>query len=264
MAEERLQKILAKAGYGSRRANEELIAAGRVKVNGVVAVLGTKANPVIDNISVDDHLIPKQIEMVYIALNKPRNVLSDNVPGDSRKIARDLVDIDGHLFTIGRLDYESEGLMLMTNDGDLTNLLTHPRYGHEKEYHVLVAKRPDDEQLEIWRRGVVLEDGFKTAPTKVEIIKWHGKGVWLRVILKEGHKRQIREIGKVIALPIVKLIRVRIATINLGSLKSGAWRYLSEEEIESLRPKSLKNNKQTSPVRRKNLDKKKSMNKSLR
>jgi 23S rRNA pseudouridine2605 synthase len=128
--------------------------------------------------------------------------------------------------------------MILTNDGELTNRLTHPRYGHEKEYMVLVAKRPDDEQLEIWRRGVVLEDGFKTAPTKVTIHKWHGKGAWLKVILREGHKRQIREIGRVIGLPIVKLIRVRIATINLGNLKSGEWRHLTPEEIKQLKSPS--------------------------
>ena len=166
MAEERLQKVLAKVGYGSRRANEELISAGRVKVNGEVAYLGMKADPTRDEISVDNVIIPKQEEMIYIALYKPRGILSDNSPNDSRKNVRDLVDLDGHFFTVGRLDLESEGLMILTNDGELTNRLTHPRYGHEKEYLVLVAKRPDEEQLETWRRGVVLEDGFRTAPTK--------------------------------------------------------------------------------------------------
>ncbi|MDO9085877.1 MAG: pseudouridine synthase [Anaerolineaceae bacterium] len=235
MAEDRLQKILAKAGFGSRRANEELISAGRVKVNGKIAFLGMKANPAEDEISVDNKIIPKEEAPVYLALYKPRGVLSDNAPLDTRKNVRDLIDLNGHFFTVGRLDLESEGLMILTNDGELTNRLTHPRYGHEKEYMVLVAKRPDDEQLEIWRRGVVLEDGFKTAPTKVSIHKWHGKGAWLKVILREGHKRQIREIGRVIGLPIVKLIRVRIASINLGSLKSGDWRHLTPEEVKQLK-----------------------------
>jgi 23S rRNA pseudouridine2605 synthase len=235
MAEERLQKILAKAGYGSRRANEELISAGRVKVNGKVAFLGMKADPTQDEISVDNSIIPKEEPSLYIALYKPRGILSDNAPLDNRKNVRDLVDLEGHFFTVGRLDMESEGLMILTNDGELTNRLTHPRYGHEKEYMVLVAKRPDEEQLEIWRRGVVLEDGFRTAPTKVTIHKWHGKGAWLKVILREGHKRQIREIGRVIGLPIVKLIRVRIASINLGNLKSGEWRYLTEDEVKQLK-----------------------------
>jgi len=234
MAEERLQKVLAKVGYGSRRANEELISAGRVKVNGEIAHLGMKADPTKDEISVDNVVIPKQEETIYLALYKPRGILSDNSPTDSRKNVRDMIDLDGHFFTVGRLDLESEGLMILTNDGELTNRLTHPRYGHEKEYLVLVAKRPDEEQLETWRRGVVLEDGFRTAPTKVVIHKWHGKGAWLKVILKEGHKRQIREIGRVIGLPIVKLIRVRISTINLGNLKPGEWRYLTAEEVKQL------------------------------
>ncbi len=239
MAEERLQKILAKAGFGSRRANEDLISAGRVKVNGKVAFLGMKADSAVDEISVDNTKIPKQESAIYIAFNKPRGVLSDNAPLDRRKNIRDLIELEGHIFTVGRLDMESEGLMILTNDGDLTNRLTHPRYGHEKEYIVLVSKRPDEEQLETWRRGVVLEDGYRTAPTKVSIHKWHGKGAWLKVILREGHKRQIREIGRVIGLPIVKLIRVRIASINLGNLKSGEWRHLSVEEVKQLKQSSF-------------------------
>ncbi len=235
MTEERLQKILAKAGYGSRRANEELISAGRVKVNGKVAFLGMKADPSNDDVTVDNVAIPKVERPIYIALYKPRGVLSDNAPFDNRKNVMELIDLEGHFFVVGRLDLESEGLMILTNDGELTNKLTHPRYGHEKEYSVLVSKRPDEEQLDIWRRGVVLEDGFRTSPTKVTIHKWHGKGAWLRVILREGHKRQIREIGKVIGLPIVKLIRIRIASITLGNLKAGEWRHLTSEEIAQLK-----------------------------
>jgi len=235
MVEERLQKILAKSGYGSRRSNEELIIGGRVEVNGVVATLGMKADLNKDEISVDSRLITKPDQIVYIALNKPRGVLSDQAAGDPRKNIRDLIDLPGHLFTVGRLDMDSEGLILLTNDGDLTNKLTHPRYGHEKEYMVLVASRPDDAQLEIWRRGVVLEDGFKTAPAKVSVSRWQGKGAWLNVTMQEGHKRQIREICKAVGLGVVKLIRVRISVINLGNLKSGEWRYLSDEEVKDLK-----------------------------
>jgi len=235
MTEERLQKILAKSGYGSRRSNEELIIAGRVKVNGVVATLGMKADVNKDEISVDSHVITKPEQIIYIALNKPRGVLSDQASGDPRRNIRDLIDIPGHLFTVGRLDMDSEGLLLLTNDGDLTNKLTHPRYGHDKEYMVLVASRPDDDQLDIWRRGVVLEDGFKTAPAKVSVSRWQGKGAWLNVTMQEGHKRQIREICKAVGLGVVKLIRVRISVINLGNLKSGEWRYLSDEEVKSLK-----------------------------
>jgi 23S rRNA pseudouridine2605 synthase len=235
MTEERLQKILARSGYGSRRANEELISAGRVKVNGQIAHLGMKADPSKDEIVVDGTTIPKAEPSIYIALYKPRGVLSDQSVGDPRKNVRNLVDIPGHLFTIGRLDLDSEGLMILTNDGDLTNRITHPRYGHEKEYMVLIATRPDEEQLAIWQRGVVLEDGFRTAPTKVTVAKLQGKGAWLKVVMREGHKRQIREIGKVIGLPVVKLIRVRIATVRLNNLKPGDWRYLSPDEIKELK-----------------------------
>ena len=233
--EERLQKILAHAGYGSRRACEELIAAGRVRVNGQVATLGMKADPGRDSIELDGKPVTRGKKLVYIALNKPRGVLSAASSPEGRKTVRDLVDQPGRLYPVGRLDIESEGLILLTNDGDLTNRLTHPRYGHEKEYQVLVARHPDGEQLSAWRRGVVLEDGYKTAPAEVHFLRSHGKGAWLKVIMREGRKRQIRELGTRIGLPVVKIIRTRIHTLKLGSLKSGRWRHLTESEIDDLR-----------------------------
>ena len=233
--EERLQKIMAQAGYGSRRSCEELIEAGRVLVNGKRAELGTKADPAKDSIQIDGRRIEQREELVYIALNKPRGVLSDVDPNDPRPTVRGLVPVEGHLFAIGRLDLNSEGLILMTNDGMLANKLTHPRYGHEKEYKVLVATRPDDEQLQTWRRGVVLEDGYRTAPAQVDVESLAGKGTWLRVVLREGRKRQIREVGRRIGLPVAKILRVRIGTVQLGGLKSGEWRYLTAQEVESLK-----------------------------
>lgn len=234
--EERIQKIMARSGLGSRRDCEELIAAGRVKVNGVRAILGTKADPAVDTIMVDGRDLPKdEPERVYIALNKPRNVLSDSDPDDPRPCVRDLIPVQGHLFTVGRLDFESEGLILMTNDGDLANRLTHPRYGHEKEYKVLLAATPDEEQLETWRRGVVLEDGERTLPADVRIESKLGKGAWVRIIMREGRKRQIREIGKRIGLPVVRILRVRIGTLRLGDLKPREWRNLTLEEVNTLR-----------------------------
>ena len=179
-------------------------------------------------------LFPKEQPPIYIALNKPRGVLSDTDPSDPRQTVFDLVPVNGHLFSVGRLDLDSEGLILLTNDGDLANRLTHPRYGHEKEYRVLVATRPDAEQLATWRRGVVLEDGYKTAPARVEIESQAGKGTWMRVILHEGRKRQIREIGRLIGLPVVKIIRVRIGMLLLGNLKIGEWRYLNSNEVRLL------------------------------
>ncbi|HEY5903876.1 MAG TPA: pseudouridine synthase [Anaerolineales bacterium] len=235
--EERLQKILAQAGYGSRRANEVLIEAGRVRVNGKTAVLGQKADPSRDQITVDGKPVAAAEKLIYIAVHKPRNVLTtvQSEPGDFRPTVRDLVPVEGHLYPVGRLDFDSEGLVLMTNDGDLANRLTHPRYGHQKEYRVLLARRPDESQLATWRRGVVLEDGSKTAPADVRFESTSGKGAWVRVIMGEGRKRQIREIGSLLGLPVVRILRVRIGDLRLGTLKARQWRHLTAEEIAALK-----------------------------
>jgi len=226
---------MAQAGLGSRRACEVLISAGRVTVNGRVAGLGDKGDPQHDRILVDGQPLKLPEAPVYIALNKPRGVLSAVSSPDPRPTVRDLVELPGHLYPVGRLDVESEGLILLTSDGDLANRLTHPRYGHEKEYRVLVARRPDEEQLETWRRGVVLEDGYRTAPVEVRLDGTFGKGAWLRVVMREGRKRQIRETGSQIGLPVVKIIRVRIGSLRLGTLKPREWRRLTEDEVAELK-----------------------------
>jgi 23S rRNA pseudouridine2605 synthase len=245
MPTERLQKILAQAGYGSRRACEDFISTGRVRVNGQIASLGQKADSSFDKITLDGKLIAAAEAKIYIALHKPRNVLAtvEAEKGDGRRTVRDLVDVTGNFYPVGRLDYESEGLVLMTNDGELTNRLTHPRYGHEKEYRVLLARRPDREQLEVWRRGVVLEDGYKTQPVDVRYDESQGKGAWVRVVMKEGRKRQIRETCKQLALPIVRILRVRIGTLRLGGLKPRQWRYLTVEEVSGLKSSETKKNR---------------------
>jgi 23S rRNA pseudouridine2605 synthase len=237
MPEERLQKILAQAGYGSRRACELYITAGRVRVNGQKAQLGQKADPARDKITVDGKPIAAAEQLIYIALNKPRFVLSTVEPerGDDRQTVRDLVDVPEHVHPVGRLDFESEGLVLMTNDGDLTNKLTHPRYGHEKEYKVLLAKRPDEDQLEAWRRGVILEDGYKTTPVQVRFDAAQGKGAWVRVVMGEGRKRQIRETCWQLGLPVVRILRTRIGSLRLDNLKARQWRYLTLKEVEALK-----------------------------
>lgn len=234
---ERLQKILAQAGYGSRRACEDFISAGRVRVNGQIASLGQKADPAMDKITVDGKPIAAAEALTYIALYKPRNILStvEKERDDDRRTVRDLVDVAGHLYPVGRLDFESEGLVLMTNDGDLTNRLTHPRYGHEKEYRVLLARRPDAEQIEAWKRGVILEDGYKTQPVNVRFETAQGKGAWVRVIMGEGRKRQIRETCKQLGLPVVRILRIRIGSLRLGNLKPGEWRYLYRDEVDELK-----------------------------
>lgn len=234
--EERLQKILSRSGFGSRRTCEEMITMGRITVNGTTAELGSKADPKKDVIRVDGSILQyTEPEKVYIMLNKPRFVLSDRDSSDPRRSVFSIVDNSEGLFVVGRLDFESEGLILLTNDGELANKLSHPRYGKEKEYQVLVAKRPDDKQLKAWRHGVVLEDGEKTGPAHVQVSGLSGKGAWLRVVMTEGRKRQIREIGKTIGLPIVRLIRVRIGTLEMGDLKSGEYKELNENQVKSLR-----------------------------
>ncbi len=230
-----MQKILAQAGLGSRRSCEEIIAAGRVRVNGQVALLGTKADPQRDDIIVDGKPIKVDQSMVYIALYKPRGVLSTVTAPDPRSTVRDLVSVPGKLYPVGRLDVDSEGLVLLTNDGELANKITHPRYGHEKEYQVLIARRPDNDQLQTWRRGVVLEDGHRTAPAEVNFVRTHGKGAWLRIVMREGRKRQIREVGGRLGLPVVRIIRTRIGTLLLGNLKPREWRHLTQREINDIK-----------------------------
>jgi len=233
--EERLQKILARAGFGSRRSCEDLISAGRVTINGQVAHLGSKADVQKDQVKLDGNWVRISEPLHYIKLYKPRGVLSTVASPDPRPTVRDLVPIQGTFYPVGRLDVDSEGLILLTNDGELANLLSHPRYGHEKEYRVLVARRPDEEQLIAWRHGVVIEDGYRTTPVRVDVESHSGKGTWLRVIMKEGRKRQIRETCHQIGLPVVSIIRVRIGSLRLGNLKPREWRPLTSAEVKGLK-----------------------------
>ena len=236
--EERLQKILAEAGFGSRRTCETYISAGRVRVNGQTAILGSKADPEKDKITLDGSPIPKPEPKVYVALHKPRGVLSAVEAPDPRPTVRDLIPLPGTLYPVGRLDVDSEGLILLTNDGELANQLSHPKFGHEKEYLVLVAHQPDEKQLAAFRHGIILEDGYRTAPAKVFLESTHGKGAWLNITLREGRKRQIRETCAQVGLPVVRILRVRMGTLRLGNLKPRDWRYLSAAEIKALKDSS--------------------------
>lgn len=235
MTVERVQKILSRCGFGSRRECEKIISSGRVEINYQTAKLGDRADYEHDMIYVDKKPIKKRVQPnFYIAFYKPKFVLSEVKKNDKRKTIADFIDIDAYFYIVGRLDYDSEGLILVTNDGELTNRLTHPRYEHEKEYHVLIAKSPDEKQIDTWRRGVVLENRYQTLPAHVDFIKNEKNGTWLRIILKEGKKRQIRETGKTIGLPVKKIIRKRIGSIRLHNLQPGQWRYLNKKEVDSL------------------------------
>jgi len=237
MTQERIQKILARSGLGSRRACEDFIRTGRVTINGRIATLGEKADPSLDEVQLDGELVKGFDQELYIMLNKPLGVLSSLKGQGGYRTVIDLVSIPQRVFPIGRLDLNSQGLILLTNDGELANRLTHPRYGHEKDYDVLLDRYPDAEQLKLWRRGIILPDGQRALPAIVKIRK-HTDLPWIKVILKQGKKRQIRETAKALGLNVRKLIRVRIGPIRLGNLPSGEWRFLTSQEVRELKQTS--------------------------
>jgi 23S rRNA pseudouridine2605 synthase len=246
MTEERLQKILAHAGVASRRASETLITAGRVSVNGhVVTELGFKVDPVRDKIAVDGQALSKKSEKsVYMMLNKPTGVLSAASDDRGRKTVVDLIDVAARVYPVGRLDFDSVGLVLMTNDGDLAEKLTHPRYHLEKEYLVLVKNHPSTETLVRWRRGGIVIEGQSVGPAVVERVNVEGHNFWLKIILTEGRKRQIRETAQALGHPVLRLERVRIGPLKLGHLKPGQWRHLTPAEVQRLKQMANSNTEQ--------------------
>lgn len=234
---ERLQKVLAHAGVASRRASEALIEQGRVTVNGqVVTQLGLKVDPRRDVIAVDNQPLAKDAEKpVYIILNKPAGVLSAASDDRGRKTVVDLVDVPERVYPVGRLDLYSEGLILLTNDGDLAEKLTHPRYHLEKEYHVLVTGKPSLQTLTRWRQGGIEVAGKPVAEAVVQRLKREKDDTWLKIILTEGRKRQIREVAQTLGHPVKRLERVRLGPLKLGHLKVGRWRYLNPAEQQQLK-----------------------------
>jgi len=227
---ERLQKVLAAAGYGSRRVCEELIADGRVAVNGTVAVLGRRVDPEHDRIEVDGHPAPTRPGLVHYLVNKPRGVISTAKDTHGRPTVVDLVPPEPRVFPVGRLDADTEGLLLLTNDGELAQLLTHPRHGVEKEYLVHVAGgavRPG--ALRRLRDGVELDDGV-TAPAEVSQPE---PGV-LRITIHEGRNRQVRRMCDAVGHPVQRLVRLRIGAVTDRRLKPGAWRPLTSDEVRAL------------------------------
>lgn len=238
---ERLQKILAQAGLGSRRACEDLIRAGRVTINGQIAELGTRANPGEAEILIDGKPLPETPQPIYILLHKPVGVLSSLRSQGGKPTVRNLVDLPHRLYPVGRLDAGSEGLILLTNDGDLTYQLTHPSYEHEKEYRVLLNRFPAAAELDRWRQGVRLSDGSKTHPAEVWVERPGSQEPWIRVILRQGMKRQIRRTVMELGLDTRRLVRIRFATLELGSLPSGQWRNLTRSELQRIRQRISKN-----------------------
>jgi pseudouridine synthase len=241
--EERIQKLLARAGVGSRRKCEQMIVDGRVRVDGVPAILGQKADPSRARVELDGK--PVRLDAanpVYVAVYKPRGVLSTTRDDRGRRTVRDLIPLPGHLFLVGRLDRASEGLVLLTNDGELTDRLTHPRYQHSKEYHVLLDGPLDETALRRWRRGVEL-DGRRTVPAKVQVLDRQETFTWVRVVLREGRNRQIRRVAEILGCPVARLIRVGIGPVRLGDLRPRRWRHLTHQELGQLR--ALTNTKES-------------------
>jgi 23S rRNA pseudouridine2605 synthase len=235
--EERIQKLIAQAGVASRRAAEEMIKQGRVKINGDVATLGQKADLQKDEIRVDGRVLPRPERLHYYIVHKPRGYISSTVEDEQIFVPTvlELVKSDVRLYPVGRLDVNSEGLVLLTNDGDLTNRITHPRYGHEKTYKVLLEGRVNEEKLNTWRSGVTLPDGFRAGPVKVKTIESDRDGTWVRVVMREGHKRQIRETAEVLGHTVKRIIRTHIGPLALGDLPPGKSRELTHEEVAVLK-----------------------------
>lgn len=233
-AGERLQKVLAHAGVASRRAAEELIAAGRVSVNGaVVREMGLRVMPR-DHVAVDGRPIGRAEKLVHVALNKPTGYVSTARDPEGRPTVMDLVKVPARVYPVGRLDWDTEGLLLLTNDGELAHRLTHPRYGVEKEYHALVEGYPPQSVTRALREGVELEDGW-TAPAKVGRLREEDGGLWLAVTIHEGRNRQVRRMLEAVGFPARRLVRVRVGPIHLGQLPFGESRRLERREIDALR-----------------------------
>ena len=234
MPEERLQRALARAGHGSRRTSEELIVAGRVKVNGRVATLGDKVDPTTDEVELDGIRVNLDPSVRYYALHKPAGVVTTLRDPQGRPSVRELLPPQGpRVFPVGRLDRETEGLLLLTNDGELANRVTHPRFGVEKEYLAEVEGRPGARHLARLRRGVDLDDG-PARVASVRVVDARGERGQLRLVMTEGRKREVRRMLAAVGLPVARLVRLRVGPVTLGALPPGTFRELSVDEVRSL------------------------------
>ena len=230
----RLQKYLADAGIASRRKCEQLIEEGRVKLNGAVAEIGMNVNDG-DVVTLDGKRVRASNERVMIAFYKPKNVICSNAEDEDRKKVTDFFkELPYRLYTVGRLDYDSEGLILVTNDGDAANRLMHPRYGLSKTYNVLCSGRFTDAEIHTLASGVMLEDGM-TAPARVKLLRETDNGnTELSITIHEGRNRQVRRMVAAVGHDTLRLVRVSIGKLTISGLKSGQWRFLSREETELL------------------------------
>jgi len=231
----RLQKVLARAGVASRRAAEELIKAGRVRVDGhVVTELGTKVDPRSRNIEVDGRRIVREAP-VYIALHKPRGVVSTMSDPEGRPSVRELLkDVPARVYPVGRLDFNTSGVLVATNDGDFAEGLLHPRKTVPKTYVVKLQGIMRDEDVDQWRHGIDLEDG-KTAPARVRLLRHEGDKTWLELTITEGRNQQVRRMGDATHFRVMRLARTSFAGITSEGLAPGRWRYLTADELTALK-----------------------------
>ena len=239
MPVERLQRSLARAGFGSRRACEELIAAGRVEINGRVATLGDRLDPAMDQVRVDGSKVNVNPELRTFALHKPRGVTTTMRDPHAERDLSGFLPKGVHVFPVGRLDRDTEGLLLLTNDGSLAHRLTHPRYAIEKEYLAEVDRPPSHRQLARLRRGVELDDGTARAVDARSAGGWGGRGGaagrgGVRLVMVEGRKREVRRMLDAVELPVRRLVRVRVGPIRLGKLRPGDVRELEPEDVRAL------------------------------
>ena len=230
----RLQKFLAQAGVASRRAAEQLIIQGRVEVNGRQAELGSSVDPSRDRVRVDGKPIAVRSHRVLIAFNKPAGCVTTVSDPQGRKTVMDFLPDPGtRIFPVGRLDYDAEGLLLLTNDGELANRLLHPRYGISKVYDVKIKGHPDKKTIEELRSGVRIEEGV-TAPAEVEVLRRLPGSAWIRITLHQGWNRQIKRMGLAVGHPVLKIRRIAYGPVDLGRLPTGGHRPLSPDEIRKI------------------------------
>lgn len=234
MPAERLQRALARAGFGSRRACEELIASGRVDVNGRPAALGDRVDPERDEVRVDGRRISVDPGLRYLVLHKPRGVTTTLRDPHAERDLRVFLPKGPRVFPVGRLDRETEGLLIITNDGELANRLTHPRYAVEKEYLAEVGGAPTQRQLGRLRRGVRLDDGLARALHARAVGRSGDARGAVRIVVAEGRKHEVRRMLDAVGLPVRRLVRVRIGPVRLGRLRPGERRDLSSEEVRAL------------------------------
>ncbi len=232
--QERLQRTLARAGFGSRRSCEEIIAAGRVTIDGTVAILGSRLIPGQQEVKVDGHAVNLDPNVRYYALHKPAGVVTTMADPQGRPDITAFLPPDGpRVFPVGRLDRDTEGLLLLTNDGELANRLTHPSFAVEKEYLAEVGGPVTDKQLARIRGGVDLDDGSARA-AKIREVGRVGDRVALRVVMTEGRKREVRRLLAAVGLPVVRLVRLRVGPVLLGDLAPGELRELSHDDLVGL------------------------------